>query len=161
MNINTFWQLIEEAWGAAPTWNDKRKQALQNKDYELLQQLDGALAGPVLETYQQQLYRLSKEELTAFIHHLEERIYHIDRQEIHQYTDGSDDGFLYCRCFIVGMGEDYYNKIDQDPSQASFDLEAESFGFEAYQVYEDRFGEEFDRYQFHSMETCSQEESWG
>lgn len=160
MNTTTFWQLIEQAWEAVPTWNTKRQQALTNNEFSLLEPLDGALSGAVLAAYKTQLLKLDQAALTTFIHTLEAQMYHIDRQEIHQYTDGSDDGFLYCRCFIVGMGITYYNSIDQDPSKASYDLEAELFGFTAYQVYEEQFGEEFNRYQFHSMETCSNVEGW-
>ena len=114
----------------------------------------------ILINYNKRLLQLDKEELTSFIHHLEQRIYHIDREEIQEYTDGSDDGFMYCRCFIVGMGKEYYNMIDKDPSKATIDLEAELFGFSAYGIYEEKFAEEFERYAYHSMETCSNKEGW-
>ncbi|EWH12727.1 hypothetical protein KLA_13114 [Cellulophaga geojensis KL-A] len=58
------------------------------------------------------------------------------------------------------MGKDYYNSIDNNPSKAKFDLEAEGFGFSAYQVYEELFNEEFDRYSSHSMESCSNSNGW-
>ncbi len=160
MTRQDFWSIIEATWNRAPEWKEKRRQALESNDYALLQQLDGALNSNLLGAYTDQLKQLDQDALTAFIQHLEERIYHIDRAEIQRYTDGSDDGFLYCRCFIVGMGETYYNKIDQQPELAAMDLEAESIGFAAYQVYEERFGEEFERYKHHSMESCSNEAGW-
>ena len=110
--------------------------------------------------YQLELKQLNKDEFTSFIHKLEERLYQIDRKEIHEYTDGSDDGFLYCRCFILAMGEEYYKMIDKDPSKATFDLEAEGFGFEAYTFYEKLFNHEFKRYSIHSIESCCNEEGW-
>ena len=96
------------------------------------------LESEILENYSKRLLQLDKEEFTSFIHHLEERMYHIDREDIHEYTDGSDDGFVYCRCFIVGMGSEYYELIDNDPSKATMDVEAELFGFSAYGVYEEK-----------------------
>jgi hypothetical protein len=99
-------------------------------------------------------------DLTAFIHILEERLYHIDRQDIHEYTEGSDDGFLYCRCFVVGMGWEYYTMVDEDLSKATMDIEAELFGFSTYGVYGEKNGDEFERYSIHSIETCSNREGW-
>ena len=58
------------------------------------------------------------------------------------------------------MGQQYYDMIDQTPSKATFDLEAELFGFSAYRVYEEKFGEEFDRYSIHSIESCSNSNGW-
>jgi hypothetical protein len=58
------------------------------------------------------------------------------------------------------MGKDYYNMIDKEPSKAMADLEAELFGFSAYGFYDEKFGEEFERYTHHSMETCSNKEHW-
>lgn len=160
MTVQAFWQIIEASWADAPELNRKRQEALKSNDEELLEELSEALSDTILENYEKRLAELDKKSLTAFIHLLEERLYHIDREEIHEYTDGSDDGFLYCRCFILGMGERYYNMVDKDPSQATMDLEAESFGFAAYSVYEDKFGDEFDRYSIHSIESGSNEEGW-
>lgn len=160
MNSTDFWQLIERTWESVPIWNTKRKEALATNDKALVEVLENAFDRTFFTHFEQQLTNLEQEELTSFIHLLEQHIYQIDREEIHQYTDGSDDGFLYCRCFIVGMGATYYHKIDKNPEEASMDLEAESFGFTPYRVYQDKYGEEFDRYQFHSMETCSNAAGW-
>ncbi|CAA6799384.1 MAG: Unknown protein [uncultured Aureispira sp.] len=155
-----FWEIIEQSWLDSSELYEQRKKAIQNNKEALLEQLSYKLEDVVTKNYIKRLSELSKENLTSFIHLLEERMYHIDRKEIHTHTDGSDDGFLYCRCFIVGMGKAYYNMIDENPSKAKFDLEAEGFGFSAYQVYENLFDEEFDRYSKHSMESCSNENGW-
>ena len=160
MDLKSFWNLIELSWKDSPELDLQRKKAIQDNDEEILQELSMELQGEILENYKKRLAQLDKAALASFIHHLEERMYHIDRQEIHEYTDGSDDGFLYCRCFIVGMGHDYYNMIDNDPSKATEDLEAEWFGFSAYKVYENLFEEEFERYAHHSMESCSNTNHW-
>lgn len=160
MTIEIFWDIIELSWSDSPILNNKRKKALKTNDDEILQELSMELEDEITENYNKRISQLSKEEFTSFIHHLEERMFHIDREDIHEYTDGSDDGFLYCRCFIVGMGKQYYDMIDADPSKATMDTEAELFGFSAYQVYEEKFGEEFERYTYHSMETCSNSSAW-
>ncbi|TVZ09237.1 uncharacterized protein DUF4240 [Cellulophaga sp. RHA_52] len=158
MEEEQFWKIIEQSWEDSPQIKKLRDEAKDNE--ASLEQLSYKLEEDITENYIKRLSKLGKEELTEFIHFLEERIYHIDRKEIHTYTDGSDDGFLYCRCFILGMGKDYYNSIDNNPSKAKFDLEAEGFGFSAYQVYEELFNEEFDRYSSHSMESCSNSNGW-
>ncbi len=155
-----FWQIIESAWQDSPEYYQKRAKALQSNDEELLEQLSEVLSDEILENYNKRLLLLDKKELTDFIHILEERLFNLDREEIHEFTDGSDDGFLYCRCFILGMGEEYYNLIDKNPSKAKFDLEAESFGFSVYQIYEEKFGEEFDRYSVHCIESGSNQTGW-
>ncbi|APU09080.1 DUF4240 domain-containing protein [Cellulophaga lytica] len=158
MEEEQFWKIIEQSWEDSPQIKKLRDEAKDNE--ASLEQLSYKLEEDITENYIKRLSKLGKEELTEFIHFLEERIYHIDRKEIHTYTDGSDDGFLYCRCFILGMGKDYYNSIDNNPSKAKFDIEAEGFGFSAYQVYEELFNEEFDRYSSHSMESCSNSNGW-
>ncbi len=160
MTLDNFWNIIDLAWKDSPKLDKQRQLAIKKNDEEILHELSAELEDEVLENYKKRLFQLDKIEFTSFIHHLEERMYHIDRESIHEYTDGSDDGFLYCRCFIVGMGKDYYNMIDKEPSKAMADLEAELFGFSAYGFYDEKFGEEFERYTHHSMETCSNREHW-
>ena len=160
MTKKQFWKIIEHSWAESPELYKKRAAALLNHDEEAFGILSQKISETIRNNYSKRLMELSKEDFTSFIHILEERLYHIDRAEIHEFTDGSDDGFLYCRCFIVGMGEQYYRMIDETPSKATFDLESEMFGFEAYQVYEQKFGEEFERYSKHSIETCSNESEW-
>jgi len=160
MTEKQFWTLIELSWSEAPELNQKRKKALKSNAEESLEALSEELEETILENYKKRLQLLNKNDLSKFIHILEERLFNIDRQEIQEYTDGSDDGFLYCRCFIVGMGEDYYTMIDKEPAKATMDLEAEIFGFSAYEVYEELFGEEFDRNSVHCIESCSNENAW-
>lgn len=160
MTEQRFWEIIELSWADSPKLEKKRAKALKSNDEEILEELSEELEDTILENYNKRLLALSKDDFTKFIHILEERLYNIDREKIQEYTDGSDDGFLYCRCFIVGMGQEYYNRIDKDPSNATMDLEAESFGFSAYQQYEEKFGEEFDRYSVHSIESCSNKNGW-
>jgi hypothetical protein len=58
------------------------------------------------------------------------------------------------------MGELYYNRIHETPSKATFDLEAETFGFSAYGIFRERFGVDFETCSVHSIETCSNVMGW-
>ena len=160
MTEQQFWEIIEKSWADAPNLNQKRINATKTNEEELLSDLHNLFENEILDNFSTRLFELNKIDLTAFIHILEEKIYDIDRAEIHDYTDGSDDGFLYCRCFIVAMGQSYYDMIDDCPEKAKMDFEAESFGFIAYEVYERKFKEEFNRYEFHSMESVSNTKEW-
>ncbi len=160
MTEEKFWQIIETAWSKVTTLHIIRAIAVKTNDKDLLAELSSAMGVQILPHFKAALATLDKITLTKFIHFQEAKLYQIDRQEIHQYTDGSDDGFLYRRCFIFGMGEAYYNKIDKNPKKAAIDLAAENFGFAAYQVYEKKFGQAFNRNSVHCIESCSNEEKW-
>jgi hypothetical protein len=161
MNNDFFWQTIENIWESIPELNEKRKNALKTNNEDLILELSGEMCEEsFLNNFGAVLSKLNKEYLTEFIRTMEERLYNIDRDEIHEYTDGSDDGFLYCRCFIVGMGREYYEKIDKKPSEATMDAETEPVGFVAYTIYEDLFGEEFERNTIHCIESGSNHDSW-
>jgi hypothetical protein len=160
MTDKDFWGLIELSWQDSPILYKKRAKALETNDEELLEELSQELYNTITENCKKRLLKLEKDELTSFIHILEERLYNIDREEIHEFTDGSDDGFLYCRCFILGMGEQYYNMIDKEPAKAKLDLEAEAFGFVGYEVYQEKFEEDFERNSVHCIESCSNTNFW-
>lgn len=157
MTEQKFWELIEASWSDSPQLYEKRAEVLRTNKESLLEKLSQHLGGMFIKNYDNRLRLLDKEELTQFIRILEKKLFDIDRQDIHDFTDGSDDGFLYCRCFILGMGQQYYNMISDYPFKATFDVEAELFGFSAYGIFEERFGEEFDRNAIHCIETCSNE----
>jgi len=160
MTENEFWEIIEASWADSPKLNKIRMKAVKTNDEELLEELSDKLQGTILKNYHKRLFELEKDAITNFIHILEEKLYKIDREEIHEYTDGSDDGFLYCRCFILAMGKEYYEIIDNDPSAATMDLEAESFGFAAYEIYKKKFGEEFERNSVYCIESVSNQKEW-
>lgn len=160
MNEQSFWEIIEKSWTDLPSLDKLRANVLNSNNEEILQNLSERLENEIVENYRKRLLLLDKDDLTNFIHILEEKLFKIDREEIQEYTDGGDDGFLYSRCFIVGMGEHYYKMIDENPVKATMDLWAESFGFSAYTVYEEKFGEEFERNSIHCIESCSNEEAW-
>lgn len=159
MEDKKFWDLIESTWEKSGK-NEDRRKAIETNNEEALEELSQFIESELIDFYKTELENLDKNEFTAYIHHLEKKLYQIDREEIHEYTDGSDDGFLYCRCFILAMGKDYYSMINENPSKAKFDLEAEGFGFEAYMSYEKKFSEEFERNSIHCIESCSNPKGW-
>jgi hypothetical protein len=160
MTLDQFWNIIETAWEGHPKLLAKRDKAIAADDTPAMVKLADDIEDTILDDYQDQLYELERDELISFIHNLEERLYNIDRSEIQKATDCSDDGFIYARCFIVAMGKKYYDIVDNDPSKAAMDAEAEGFGFTAYSVYDDRFDEQFKRNSKHSIESGSNKAGW-
>ena len=160
MNLTEFWGLIERAWSMEPELLEQRKKAIASNKESQLEKLANIIEDELVDPYEELLYALDRDELSSFIRTWEERMYHIDRKEIQQHTDGSDDGFLYVRCFIIAMGQTYYDSIDTNPALAKEGLEAEGFGFTAYSVYQDKFDEDFKRGSKHAIETGSNKEGW-
>ena len=139
MNEERFWSLIEGAW-------PKNKRAAQIRamirtgELEESDKLRRFLRG-VLKNLSTNLEELPAEELLLFDRILEQKLYDIDREDIHSYTDGSDDGFLYCRGFIVIAGQEFYNLVNDDPSKALLDVEFEDICYHPWHMYRRKFGE--------------------
>ncbi|HEX7703891.1 MAG TPA: hypothetical protein VF403_24285 [Kofleriaceae bacterium] len=55
-------------------------------------------------------------------------------------TDGSDDGFLYARGYIVALGKAFYDAVRANPEIAISDSEFESMCYLPAHVHEERFG---------------------
>lgn len=91
------------------------------------------------------LVRLSREDILAFDMLLDDALYHLDRRDIHEITDGSDDGFLYVRLWIVSRGREYYESVLCDPEKAPHDAdfaqENEEFMYVAMEAYQEKLGE--------------------
>src|SRR4051812_10544756 len=142
MDEKRFWSMIEDAWqdveGAAALRTRLVRGKLGEEGAEELAQL--ALDGFVF-ALQSALERLHQAELLAFDRILERKLYDIDRADIHEHTDGSDDGFLYARGFIVAAGQAYYDAVNRDPSRAMMDLECEDLCYLAARIYLKKFGE--------------------
>jgi hypothetical protein len=94
----------------------------------------------------QLLMRLPGEDIIAFDLRLDEAMYQLDREDIHEVTDGSDDGFEYVRLWIVSRGKAYFESVLADPRNAPHwagsDEENESFGYTAIEAYEALFGDD-------------------
>jgi hypothetical protein len=160
MNEQKFWELIELSWKSLPLLDELRQEALKTNQADLFEGLSFGLDDEVAEAIEERLQELPREDLAGFNHLMEEKLFRLDREEIHRHTDGSDDGFLYCRGFIVGMGERYYNLVLANPSKATTDAEAASIPFVGYGVYEDRFGEVFPRELVYPIASGSNPDGW-
>lgn len=166
MDETRFWAVIEEAWQTAGK-TDKGRQKLADARRKLVERgLSDAKAEALAEVAQEKvipalqaaLGRLPADELMAFDRVLERKLYDIDRADIQEQTDGSDDGFLYARGFIVVAGRGYYEAVHARPAAAYMDLECEEMCYLSWHLYEETFGE-MPRSGI-SRESCTNQAGW-
>jgi hypothetical protein len=134
---------VEAAWAQCSVEANRARRALAARapgpDTDL-SAVGGAL--PVfLGTLADQCRELPGGELTSLDRVLERKLYDIDRADIQAVTDGSEDGFLYARGFIVAMGRDFYDAVTGDPQMAVMDAECEEMCYFFAHLYRERFGE--------------------
>jgi hypothetical protein len=158
MGEKHFWSLIEFAWQAVGGKMEERQKLAEGKLPEeaanaLCESLDD-----VIPALTEQLELLSADELLAFDRILEQKLHDIDRRDVHDHTDGSDDGFLYARGFIVAAGKGYYEAVNATPAVALFDLECEEMCYLSWHMYHEKFGEV--PASGISRESCSNEAGW-
>jgi hypothetical protein len=141
MNEETFWSMIEDAWGEVGGKTEVRGRLVRGdvENVEVNELMDDL--NQVLESLRTALTSLDKDPLVHFDRILERKLYELDRAEIQEQTDGSEDGFLYARGFIVVMGESYFDAVNAYPPLALMDTECEEICYLPLQVYEQRFGE--------------------
>ena len=142
MDDKRFWSMIENAWrdveGSAAT---RKKLAQGALDEDGATELVWQSVNEFIPALQAALERLPEDELLQFDRTLERKLYDIDRSDIQEHTDGSDDGFLYARAFIVAAGQAYYDAVKKDPSRAMTELECEDLCYLPVRVYEQKFGD--------------------
>lgn len=140
-----FWSLLEDAWSTQGKEANAARRALATRDPE-----EDADTAPVEEALDGMIESLRaafafadfpREELLAMDRVLERKLYQIDRKDVHEVTDGSDDGFLYARGFIVAMGKAFYDAVDANPQLAVLDAECEVMCYLPAHVHNDRFGD--------------------
>ncbi|MBI3410440.1 MAG: DUF4240 domain-containing protein [Planctomycetes bacterium] len=141
MDDSRFWAMIESAWHAVGGKTKVRQnlavgKVSEEKAEELLESLE-----EVIPALRENLSQLSAPDLLAFDRILERKLYDIDRAEIQERTDGSDDGFLYARGFIVAAGKGYYDAVNAKPSVALMNLECEEMCYLSLHIHEEKFGE--------------------
>lgn len=160
MDDTLFWAMIEDAWKAVGGKVKARQKLAEGKlsegrAEELLESLE-----EVVPALREALEGLSAQELLAFDQILERKLYDIDRAEIQEHTDGSDDGFLYARGFIVAAGRGYYDAVNAKPSVAMTDLECEEMCYLSAHVHQEKFGEMPETASGISRESCSNKAGW-
>ena len=133
--------MIENAWRAVSAKTElRRRLALGDPDDNEVDELMEDLED-VIPSLRDALEKLEKEDLLQFDRILERKLYEIDRADVHEQTDGSDDGFLYARGFVVAMGRGYYDAVNENPAMALMDTECEEICYLPCRVYEAKFGE--------------------
>ncbi|MGH7173959.1 MAG: DUF4240 domain-containing protein [Gemmataceae bacterium] len=158
MDENRFWSLIESAWQTVGGKTKARQKLAEGTlSEERVEELVEAL-DEVIPELQALLAKLSPEQLLAFDRILERKLYEIDRAEIQEQTDGSDDGFLYARGFIVTAGKGYYDAVNAKPAIALMDLECEDMCYLSWHLYREKFGE-MEASEI-SRESCSNKAGW-
>lgn len=141
MDDKRFWSMIEDAWRDVEGSAAARTKLGQGKlDEEGAMELAQQSLDEFVPALQAALEQLPKDELLQFDRILERKLYDIDRAEIQEHTDGSDDGFLYARAFIVAAGQAYYEAVSKDPSRAIMELECEDLCYLPVRVYSEKFG---------------------
>jgi NAD-dependent dihydropyrimidine dehydrogenase PreA subunit len=103
---------------------------------------------------------LSAAELTELDRVVERKLYDIDREDIQAVTDGSDDGFLYARGFIVALGADYYDAVVRDPEMAVLDADCEQMCYFFAHLHNERFGDYPETGSGISRESCTNNAGW-
>ena len=142
MDDKRFWSMIDDAWQDVEDSAAARKKLAQGKlDEESAMELAQQSLDGFVPALQASLEQLPKDELLQFDRILERKLYEIDRADVQEHTDGSDDGFLYARAFIVAAGQGYYDAVAKDPSRAMMELECEDLCYLPVRVYSEKFGE--------------------
>jgi hypothetical protein len=158
MDDTQFWSTIESAWQTVGGKTAARRKLAEGKlSDEKAEELLEALE-EVIPALREALDGLPADELLAFDRLLERKLYDIDRAEVQEHTDGSDDGFLYARGFVVAAGKGYYDAVNAKPSTAMADLECEEMCYLPWHLYRDKFGEM--PASGISRESCSNRAGW-
>jgi hypothetical protein len=139
-----FWSLLEQAWSQVDDGVNAIRLSLasQSSDSDResgLAAVDAA-AGDFLGALGGLCRGMSSGELTDLDRVVERKLHDIDRADIHAVTDGSDDGFLYARGLIVGLGRDYYAAVAADPRMAVLDGEMETMCYFFAHLHDELFG---------------------
>ncbi len=141
------WAMIEAAWKPRGAKVNGARTKLATRDLEEdedeeldIGPIDDALED-VIDALRTACHQLPKDELTAIDRALERKLYEIDRQDIQEITDGSDDGFLYARGFIVALGQAFYEAVSANPELAIMDAECEEMCYLPAHVHKERFGD--------------------
>lgn len=147
MHNSEFWRLI--ATIDTKALNDGREDAAINP-------LHQALGGK------------SEAELFEFEEILSRQLYAIDGEEFADNageSGGSDDGFLYARCFVVAAGREFFELVKADPSQMPKSIErwCETLLYPHREVWAEITGRDQSEWPFSasvSYETASNSSLW-
>ncbi|MGK5671463.1 DUF4240 domain-containing protein [Micromonospora sp. URMC 106] len=160
-----FWALVESAWERLGPEPAALRRALLTRDPEADDDDDcryalDAWLDPFLDSLRQLTVDLSSRELTDLDRVVERKLHDIDRADVHDVTDGSDDGFLYCRGYIVALGREFYEAVSADPAVAVPDGECEGLCYFFAHLHDERFGGWPETGSGISRESCTNPAGW-
>ncbi|NUP63519.1 MAG: DUF4240 domain-containing protein [Nonomuraea sp.] len=163
-----FWGLVEAAWAPLGPEAGRARQALARRTpdpgSDLYEDPALILVQDKLKEFLANLSALSRDltadELVSLDRVAERKLYDIDRADVQAVTDGSDDGFLYARGFIVALGREFYDAVVRDPEMAVLDGECEAMCYFFAHLHAARFGSFPDTGSAISRESCSNPTGW-
>jgi hypothetical protein len=146
MDRNRFWELLETV----------DREALCNSD-------DDDAVAPLVKA----LSEVDESQICSFEEHLAQVLHELDGRD---YADqagqsgGSDDGFLYARCFVVASGRGCYEGVAAHPESMPKSLEwCEALLYVAQEAWTARTGREAHEWKFEtsvSYATGSNKAKW-
>ena len=139
-----FWNFIEDAWDSAPELKVKRLKPLKEYGWvpnQLGYEFERTIKEKVFPRLRITIYKFSKSESFEFNRILEKYLYDLDRSNVQEYIEGGDDGFLYARGFVIGMGKQYYDLINVSP-ELGVHLESEDFAYVTRAIYHKLYDDE-------------------
>jgi hypothetical protein len=166
MTDERFWDLIEAAWAPLGGEVGAARRALTTRDLtaDVWEMSEISVVDKAMDAFLGNLEAAARDlpadELTDLDRVCERLLHDIDRADIHEVTDGSDDGFLYARGFIVAMGRDYYTAVAADPRVAILDADCESMCYFFAHLHHERFGTFPDTGSGISRESCTNHDGW-
>lgn len=168
MSDEDFWELIEKAWHFIPEKFLQERNSLYKKpDSESLKRMASVIVSMIVPLLEKEVERFPKEKIIAFEHVLAKLLFDIDREDVIEILNGGDDGFLYKRGFVVGMGEKYYQALSKNPSWAvrgikywpSMGASAEQMCFFPRSIFNKKYAGEYFK-PIVSKETGSNKKYW-
>lgn len=166
MNQERFWDVIEAAWAPLGAEVNAARRALATRDpgADVWEMPEISMVEKALDAFLGNLTTAARdlpaEELTGLDRACERLLHDIDRADVQAVTDGSDDGFLYARGFIVALGRDFYTAVAADPRMAVLDGDCESMCYFFAHLHNERFGTFPDTGSGISRESCTTHEGW-
>ncbi|GAA2040248.1 hypothetical protein GCM10009839_47940 [Catenulispora yoronensis] len=170
---NRLWALVEEAWSEADDTVHAARRALitrplidtdqsssDDKEGRRLMLVVDAAADAFIDTLTGLCVDLSSADLTDLDRVVERKLHDLDRADLHAVTDGSDDGFLYARAFILAVGRDYYSAVAANPRLAVIDCDLEAMSYLFAHVHNRKFGSYPETGSGISRETCANAAGW-
>ncbi|GAT70230.1 hypothetical protein PS9374_05910 [Planomonospora sphaerica] len=162
-----FWGLVEAAWAPLGAEVERARRALTHRaagpggdSRDASVAVVEAALPKFLGNLRSAGEGLSAQELTDLDRVVERKLHDIDRADVQAVTDGSDDGFLYARGFIVAMGRDFYTAVAEDPETAVPDAECERMCYFFAHLHHERHGAFPDTGSGISRESCSNPAGW-